>query len=126
MAEEVSRLITERDDLSNLLAGCFDSTSSVHLYFNQPESVKMVYPAIRYAFDQGTNIHASDAVYAQKQSYSVVVIDRNPLSDIARRVSKLPNCRQGRPYVSDNLYHFPFTFTYFCKEVMTNGRTVRP
>lgn len=107
---------TERDDLDAQLRACFGSEKP-HVYFNPPENLKMEYPAIRYSRTGGRNIHASNAVHAQTNTYKIVVIDRDSDSLIARAVRRIPHCAKGTEYKSDNLYHFQFTISLFIKEV---------
>ena len=82
------------------------------VYFQPPESVKMEYPAIVYSRNRIDIKHADDDSYMQKTSYSITVIDKNPDSDIVPRMSKIPQCRFDRHYVSENLNHDIFTIFY--------------
>ncbi len=82
------------------------------VYFQPPESVKMEYPAIVYSRNRIDIKHADDDSYMQKTSYSITVIDKNPDSDIVTRMSKIPQCRFDRHYVSENLNHDIFTIFY--------------
>ena len=78
---------------------------SSNIYFQPPTSIRMKYPAIVYFRKEIENVFADDAVYNQHDSYTVVIIDKNPDSEIVRDVLKLPMCRYDRHYVSDNLNH---------------------
>ena len=94
----VSRLI-----LDNKLRELCDN-----VYYQPPETVRMVYPAIvyrRYAID---NIHADNMPYLQLHGYEITVIDKNPDSVIVEAVSKLPSCRFNRHFTNDNLNHDVF------------------
>lgn len=82
------------------------------VYFQPPESLKMSYPAIRYTLNSIDNTFADDSVYKQENSYKVVVIDKNPDSEIAKIVSRLPRCRFNIFYAKDNLNHFVFNIVY--------------
>ena len=82
-------------------------------YYDPPESVRMNYDAIRYKLTGKDIKRANDGVYQITNQYDGVVITRNPDSevpDIVLRHFKM--CSFGRPYVVDNLYHFPFTIYY--------------
>lgn len=83
-----------------------------NVYFQPPETVKMKYPAIVYSRDDIENDHADNGVYMQSTVYQVVVIDRDPDSEIVTKVSKLPKCTFDRHYAADNLNHDVFTL-YF-------------
>ena len=85
---------------------------SPNVYFQPPPSVKMSYPAIVYSRKDIDNLHANDEVYLQNHAYELVVIDKNPDSEIVEKVSKLPYCVFDRHYTKDNLNHDAFTI-YF-------------
>lgn len=85
---------------------------SRNVYFQPPESVKLVYPAIVYELSKINNRYANDGVYIQADSYTVTFISKNPDSEIIRTLSKLPTCRFDRGFVSNNLYHKVFTLYY--------------
>jgi hypothetical protein len=89
-----------------------EALGSRHVYFQPPESVKMVYPAIVYSRNNIDNAFADNTVYTQSPAYNVTVIDEDPDSEIVTRISKLPTCRFNRHYSSENLNHDVFTI-YF-------------
>lgn len=85
---------------------------SRNVYYQPPESSKMQYPAIRYSRKDIENTHADNIAYLQKTCYEVIVIDKNPDSEIVVNLSKLPFCRFDRHYTADNLNHDIFTLYY--------------
>ena len=85
---------------------------SRNVYYQPPESVKMSYPAIVYSLSEIRNTFANDSVYNQKHAYEITVVDKNPDSEIVKRVSEMPLCRFGRHYKSENLNHYTFTLYY--------------
>ena len=85
---------------------------SRNVYFDPPDNVKMNYPAIKYSRSKIDNTFANNSVYKQDLRYEVIVIYKDPDSDIPLKISKLPKCTHDRPYVSDNLHHDVFTL-YF-------------
>jgi hypothetical protein len=99
----------ERLDLS---AKFKEILGSDNVYFQPPASIKMRYPAIVYSLKNLGNTHANDSVYRQLPEYQVIVIDRNPDSEIMRKVSVLPYCRFDRYYAADNLNHYVFSIHY--------------
>lgn len=101
----MSSRIELQDELENLLG-------SKNVYYQPPESVKMEYPAIVYRRSNINNNFADDLVYRQSHSYELIVIDKNPDSEIVEEVSKLPSCRYDRHYTADNLNHDVFTIYY--------------
>ena len=94
-----------QDELEKLLG-------SKNVYYQPPESVKMDYPSIVYRRSNIDNNFADDLVYRQSYFYELIVIDKNPDSEIVEAVSKLPTCRYDRHYTADNLNHDVFTIYY--------------
>lgn len=85
---------------------------SSNVYYQPPESVKMSYPAIVYSLKNMKNNFANNSVYTQYTDYEIIVIDKDPDSEIVSKISKLPLCMFDRTYVSDNLNHTVFTLSY--------------
>lgn len=81
---------------------------SSNVYFQPPASVEMEYPAIVYGLENIENSFANDGVYSSNRQYKVTVIDEDPDSVIADKVSALPTCRFNRHFESDNLNHDVF------------------
>lgn len=83
------------------------------VYFRSPESKKMKYPCIRYNQAEPHIKRANNKIYDCIDKYEGVVIDQDPDSEIPKKILNLiPHCSLGRPYVVDNLNHFPFTLYY--------------
>lgn len=86
---------------------------SRNVYFNAPETVKMSYDAIRYQLGGKDLKRANNRIYLNTNMYEGVVITRDPDTTIPDRVlSHFEMCSFGRPYVADNLNHYPFTLYY--------------
>lgn len=82
-------------------------------YFQPPESVKMKYDAIRYELGEKDFKRANNGVYLSTNRYEGVVISRDPDTDIPDKlVARFKMISLGRPYVADNLNHYPFTLYY--------------
>lgn len=79
-----------------------------HVYYQPPESVKLVYPCIIYERRSGDTRFADNLPYTFTMGYTVTVIDKDPDSDIPLQVAKLPMCRMDRCFTSDNLNHSVF------------------
>jgi hypothetical protein len=77
-----------------------------NVYFKPPESKKMTYPCIRYNLS-GINIRcADDRMYKNINEYEVIVIDRDPESEIHNKIlGYFPMCNFIRSYIADNLNH---------------------
>ncbi len=101
--------MTNRLNLQTTLENILGSRN---VYYQPPESVKMQYPAIVYFRNSIENDHANDSVYNQNVSYEIIVIYKDPDSEIPLAVSQLPLCKFNRRYTADNLYHDVFTL-YF-------------
>ena len=101
--------MANRSDLQTLFESILGSRN---VYYDPPESVKMQYDAIRYSRKKIDNRFANNNVYKQDNAYEVIVIYRNPDSDIPIKISKLPMCSHDRHYVADNLHHDVFTLYY--------------
>lgn len=85
---------------------------SLNVYFQPPESKKMVYPCIVYERQYIGKDYADNLGYIKRTRYQVTVIDKNPDSEIIERVSALPYCRHERHFYSDNLNHDIFNLYY--------------
>lgn len=98
-----------RERLQTILEELLGSTN---VYYQPPESVKMNYPAIVYSRNDIDNIFADNHPYIQAYSYTIIVIDKDPDSEIVSKVAKLPMCSFNRHYTADNLNHDVFTLYY--------------
>jgi len=82
---------------------------SKYCYYQPPETIKMRYPAIVYNLDSIEARYADNGRYMGLNRYTVTVIDKDPDSELPRRMITLPYCRFSRHFTSDNLHHFVFT-----------------
>lgn len=80
-------------------------TITAHVYFQPPESLKMIYPCIVYERSSDSVKYADNQRYFGKKRYQVTVIDANPDSTIPDLVSLLPECAFERHFTADNLNH---------------------
>lgn len=86
---------------------------SRNVYFQPPASVLMKYDAIRYALSGKDLKRASDRIYINTNEYECVLIAQNPDTKIPDTIlNHFEMCSMGKPYVADNLYHYPFTLYY--------------
>lgn len=81
---------------------------SRHVYFQPPDNVQMIYPAIVYELDDINCLHADNNPYTQDPAYSVTLIDENPDSEYVEKLSSLPKCSFERFYKADNLNHWVY------------------
>lgn len=94
-----------RLDLQTLLENLINCD---HVYYQPPSNLQMKYPAIRFSRSDIENKFADNSVYVQQHAYEIIVIDKDPDSEIVEKVSKLPTARFERHYVADNLNHDVF------------------
>lgn len=79
-----------------------------NVYFSPIDSVSLNYPAIVYSENDRTDIYANDYVYLFNVSYTVVVIDRDPVF-VTQTVDafkvNFPYSTVKTTYIKNNLYH---------------------
>lgn len=92
-----------RQELQNLL-----TTIVPNVYFQPPESIKMVYPCIVYKLAQPSILHADNIKYRVMNRYTLTLIDRNPDSIYYDAIMALPYSSFDRHFNSDDLNHFVF------------------
>jgi len=84
-----------------------------HVYFQPPESVKLVYPCIVYSRTNIDYKYADDNTYNHRVGYQIIVIDKDPDSTlVSQLIKKYPMTKFDRHYASDNLNHDSFTIYY--------------
>lgn len=101
--------MAKRIDLHNKLVELFESNN---VYYKPPESLKMVYPCIRYTKDKIESIHADNINYRNINRYQIIVIDSKPDNPVIEKILCLPMTGYDRHYVSDNLNHDVITIYY--------------
>ena len=101
--------MANRLDLHTLFENLLGSSNA---YYQPPESTRMSYPAIRYSRKNIENVYANGLVYNQHNCYEVILIYRDPDSDLPHKIASLPMCSFDRHYTADNLNHDVFTL-YF-------------
>lgn len=85
---------------------------SRNVYYQPPANIKMQYDAIRYSLNGVDTKHADDSKYMMTRRYDVMVIARKPDPEVVDKILQLPLSDLGRPYVAENLYHYPITLYY--------------
>ena len=84
-----------------------------NVYFQPPESIKLVYPCIVYRRSSGNTKYSNDMPYLFTQAYEVTVITSDPDSPLVRAIATgFPLIRYDRHFVTDNLNHDVYTI-YF-------------
>lgn len=85
-----------------------DLLGSDQVYFQPPENVNMLYPAIVYKRDLANTQFANNFPYRRAWRYQVTVIDQDPDSPIPDKVAELPMCTHSRSYPANQLHHDVF------------------
>lgn len=85
---------------------------SRNVYYQPPTNIKLQYPCIMYSRIPGDTKHANDNPYLVQYRYQIMVIDKNPDSEIAVKVEQLPTCIFDKHYASDNLNHYIYKLYY--------------
>lgn len=85
---------------------------SGNVYFQPPESFKLVYPCIVYKKETFNVWRANNGVYKAHQPYQVTLIYHDPDYELPKTIAELPYCRHDRNFVANNLYHDVFTLYY--------------
>lgn len=75
------------------------------VYFQPPPTMKIEYPCIIYKRDAQDEVFANNRLYQSKKRYLVIVVDKNPDSEIPDKLMRLPYCSFENHYVADNLNH---------------------
>ena len=101
--------MTSRLELHEILCSILGSRN---VFFQQPESVKIEYPAIVYSLSNIDTNFADNTLYLYNKKYSVTLIDKNPDSDFIIDLLALPNCKFDRNYKRDNINHNTFILYY--------------
>lgn len=72
----------------------------------------ITYPAIIYSRSNIKNTHANNSVYSQNHEYEIVVIDKNPDSEIVQKISKMDTAKFKKHYTSKGLNYDVFSIVY--------------
>ena len=80
-------------------------TFTANVYFQPPTNIKLEYPCIVYKRDFADTKFADDKPYKRMLRYMVMIIDRDPDSDIPDKVADMPMSLFNRFYTADNLNH---------------------
>ena len=78
------------------------------VYFQPPATIQMADPCIVYHRDYAKTDFADDIPYGYTKRYQVMVIGRDPDSDIPDKIAGLRYCVFDRFYTADNLNHDVF------------------
>lgn len=100
-----------REELDAILRETIEYPSR-KIYFQPPENQKISYPCLVYEFGGLYTKHADDRPYHQTPYWQMTYITRDPDDEMIMKLADLPQCAMGRPFNSENLYHYPYTIYY--------------
>ena len=90
-----------------------DILGTSHVYYDPPESIKMVYPCIIYERESGHSDYADNSTYRYTQSYQVTYVNHAVENDVCKKLlDHFQMIRYSRHFVADNLHHDVF-YLYF-------------
>lgn len=90
-----------------------DNLSTSHIYFQPPESIKLVYPCVIYKIDRNNILHADDKPYQKTVKYIVTIIDKNPDSALPSELeNRFKYVSLDRVFTKDGLNHFVYSIYY--------------
>lgn len=85
---------------------------SRNVYYQPPENIKMLYPAIVYSKDDIDIKYADNNNYNKINKYNIIVIDKLPDNSVINKILELPLSSYDRHYNEDNLNHDSMTLYY--------------
>lgn len=80
-----------------------------NVYFEPPESKKLVYPCIVYHRKKIDTINADNRKWITCDRYQVTFIRKEADSDVLDKLLELQYCEHNNDYKSEDLYHDVFT-----------------
>lgn len=105
----MERQLEKRLELHEILCGLLGSRQ---VYFQPPPTVQMKYPCIVYERLPYRTLYANNLPYVMLDEYRLTVIDKNPDTQIPRKVAQMMTARAERPFQNQNLNHYPYTIYY--------------
>jgi hypothetical protein len=87
-----------------------EALGSNYVYFQPPESVKLVYPAIVYDLSNVRKVRTNNGVYLFHDCYTVIhIYDDVEMNMTHQMMETFQYCGFDRQYISDGLYHDVYT-----------------
>ena len=88
-------------------------TLAPEAWYQKPPSNRMKYPCFVYKAVEPSITRADNRNYLTIPSYEVIYISQDENDEIWEIMGqKFAHCTPGRKYVSDSLFHYPFTIYY--------------
>jgi len=83
-----------------------------NVYYQTPESMKLVYPCIRYTRNKLKTSHADNNPYKLLKGYSLTVMYTDPDDDLTDKVAMIQTASLETSYKSNNIYHDVYNIYY--------------
>ena len=84
---------------------CPEIGKECRAYFQAPNNTLMEYDCIRYSRSKIDSAFADNQHYQLHDRYQLIVIYKNPDSNLPYKIAALPMCSHERHYTADNLHH---------------------
>ena len=82
-------------------------------WYQKPPTNKMTYPCFVYKAIEPNVVRADNYAYLLMPGYEVLYISQTENDSIwETMLRRFTYCSAGRKYVSDGLFHYPFTIYY--------------
>lgn len=101
--------MASQETLQVLLEGLLGSRN---VYYQPPDGLSMLYPAIRYSKSKIQGDFANNAMYSKRTRYELILIDPDPDNPVIDELLRLPYCSHDRCYPANGLNHDVFTIYY--------------
>ena len=88
-----------------------------HVYYQPPESVKLVYPCFVYSFDDVITFYANDNPYLRYYIYTATYITKQVDPQMVKSLMELKYFKYDTHYTADNLHHYAFIIKLPLKHV---------
>lgn len=78
------------------------------VFFQPPETIKLTYPCIIYNLDDIDKQHADNHPYRISNQYAVMLICKDPDTELIHELARLQTSSFNRYYVADGLHHYVY------------------
>ncbi len=102
---------TRREKLQGILENLqTQANETPHVYYDPPESLKLVYPCFVYHYVGQETLYSNDNPYLKSDEYTVTYITKKADPLLPEAIIELPYVQFSNHYTAENLHHFMFVF----------------
>ena len=98
-----------RLELHQILVNILESNN---VYFQPPATIHLNYTCIIYQRAKIAQKYANNITYNDIVRYDIILITRDPDTELVDKLLELPYCSYDRYYAADGLNHDTFTIYY--------------